>query len=657
MNDDTDRSRWREIFHDTGSGIGSGNATAAAVGTAAGAVAVTLSPCPDQVSRRPRWAVWRSPDGQPGWARPALLGIAAVAALLYAWNIARAGYAPLYSTAVQYMSHSWKGFIYGAINSQFTLDKLAGSFLPQALSARVFGYHVWSLALPQVIEGVISVLVMYRVVRRWAGIVPGLLAAGIFTLTPIAASMFGHSMEDGALTMCLVLAADAYQRAVLEGRLRSLIWAGVWVGLGFQAKMLQAWMAVPALAIGYVVAAPGPVRRRLGHLGAAGVVMLAVSLSWVALYTFTPAQDRPAIGGSTDNSAVAMVFGWNGLSRFGIHIPGVPTSTGIPGAPTSGAAQAGPSGIDTENPGVRIGTPSGAPADSDQQIVLGDTPVPTSGAPAVVFGPDISGASVGSWTKLLGGRFAAEIGLLYPLALLALAAGLWQRRRAPRTDPVRGGFVLWGVWLLTFGVIFSAMDLIPHTAYVASLAPPLAALGGAGIVLMWRAYRAGGRAAWLLPAGVLAELAWAGWLWSGYASFLPWARWAASAVGLVALAILLADRLTGRDRPAEAAPDPADATASARGTGLPQLPARLVTAACAVAVSAMLAAPAIWSASVLDVNYAGTSFDASAGPAGIGVGQPCPRGGGSFDMAIGCITIPLGAPQVEMGTTPVIFSP
>ena len=167
-----------------------------------------------------------------------LLGIAAVAAFLYAWNISQAGLAPFYSVAVKSMSESWKAFFYGAFDPKatITIDKLVGSFLPQALSARVFGFHPWSLALPQVIEGVISVLVMYRVVRRWAGVTPGLLAAALFTLSPIAASMFGHSMEDGALTLCLVLAADAYQRAVMEARLRSLIWSGVWVGLGFQAQ-------------------------------------------------------------------------------------------------------------------------------------------------------------------------------------------------------------------------------------------------------------------------------------------------------------------------------------------------------------------------------------------------------------------------------------
>ncbi len=138
--------------------------------------------------------------------------------------------------------------------------------------------------------------------------------------------MFGHSMEDGALIMCLVLAADAYQRAVLEARLRSLVWAGVWVGPGFQAKMLQAWMILPALGIGYLVAAPPRLGRRLWHLCVAGAVMLAVSLSWIALYTFTPASDRPYVDGSTNNSAVAMVFGYNGVERFGITVPGAVAS-------------------------------------------------------------------------------------------------------------------------------------------------------------------------------------------------------------------------------------------------------------------------------------------------------------------------------------------
>ena len=396
-----------------------------------------------------------------------------MAALLYARNLAGAGLAPFYSVAVKSMSVSWKAFFYGAFDPKatITIDKLAGSFLPQALSARIFGFHPWSLALPQVIEGVVSVLAMYRVVRRWAGPVAGLLAAGIFAATPIAASMFGHSMEDGALTMCLVLAADSWQRAVIEGRLRSLCWAGVWVGLGFQAKMLQAWIILPALGLGYLLAAPGGLIRRLRQLGVAGLVMLAVSLSWIALYTFTPAADRPYVDGSTNNSAVAMVFGYNGVERFGISFPGSVASFG------GGGGGGGP--VERAAPAAGRGT--------GQEYNAGG----------------FLGRS-GGWTKLVNGRFGPEIGWLYPLALLSLIAGLAWRGRARRTDPLRAGLVMWGGWLVTFGVIYSVMSNIPHTAYMASLAPPLAALSGAGIVMFWRWYRAGSWAGWLLPVAVAA---------------------------------------------------------------------------------------------------------------------------------------------------------
>jgi len=335
-------------------------------------------PDPPAGVRRDRWAFWRSPPRQPVWARPCLLGLAAAAAAVYARNLPDAGFAPFYSTAVKSMSVSWKALLYGAFDpaATITIDKLAGAFVPQALSARVFGLHPWSLALPQVIEGTVAVLVMYRVVRRWAGAAAGLLAAGIFAFTPVVASMFGHSMEDGALTLCLVLAADCWQRAVLDARLRSLVWAGVWVGLGFQAKMLQAWMIVPALAGGYLLAAPARLRARLWHLGVAGVVMLAVSLSWIALYAFTPAGSRPYIDGTTNNTAIAMVAGYNGLERFDIRVPGAITV----------------------GPGVMVGVNNGNWAGTAYQLFgtgFGATPPVCSGLPSTVPrpGPTVAGGA------------------------------------------------------------------------------------------------------------------------------------------------------------------------------------------------------------------------------------------------------------------------
>ena len=304
--------------------------------------------------------------------------------------------------------------------------------------------------------------------------------------------------------------------------------------------------------------------------------MLAVSLSWIALYTFTPAADRPYVDGSTNNSAVAMVFGYNGVERFGISFPGSVGSFGGGG----GGAGGGPVGR------VAPAAGRGAAQEYNAGGFLGRS---------------------GGWTKLIDGRFGPEIGWLYPLALLALVAGLAWRGRARRTDPMRAGLVMWGGWLITFGVVYSVMSNIPHTAYMASLAPPLAALSGAGIVLFWRWYRAGSWAGWLLALAVALELAWAYHLWSGFRDFLPWVLPVALAAGVAAVVVMVAGRLSRRVRGA------------------------VVGAGLAVGVAAMLAAPTAWAASVLDSRYAGSSFDASAGPAG-GFG---PGGGGGGGGRLG----------------------
>src|SRR5262249_54846330 len=114
----------------------------------------------------------------------------------------------------------------------------------------------------------------------------------------------------------------------------------VWVGLGFQAKMLQAWMVLPALGLGYLLAAPNGLGRRLWQLGVAGLVMLAVSLSWIALYTFTPAADRPYVDRSTNNSAGAMGFGSRGGGRFGVSLPGAAGAFGGGGGAPRGRPRA-----------------------------------------------------------------------------------------------------------------------------------------------------------------------------------------------------------------------------------------------------------------------------------------------------------------------------
>ncbi|MFH8409882.1 ArnT family glycosyltransferase [Streptomyces sp. NPDC018019] len=526
----------------------------------ASATAASASRRPAAPGRRPRRRreFWRSPEDQPRWARPALLGIAALAGLLYAWNITSSGLAPYYSVAARSMTESWKAFLFTAYDpaATITLDKIGGFLWPQALSARLFGFHPWALTLPQCIEGVISVLVMYRVVRRWQGPAVGLLAAGLFVLTPVVASMFGHTVPDAALIMCLVLAVDQYQRAVQGGRLGALVLAGVWVGLGFQAKMMQAWMIVPALAAGYLLAAPVTLRRRLGHLLTAGVALGAVSLSWVLLMTFTPKDVRPHMGGTSDDNAFSLVFDYNGFGRFGQsgHTTGQVGGAAIGAAPGAGAHPK-PSGGGTGHGGITTADPEYDARD-----------------------------------KLVGNRLVGQIGWLYPLALCGLAFGLARNRKRPRTDRTRAGYVMWGGWLLTSAAVLSVFP-VPHTAYVAGLAPALAALGAAGTVAMWRAFRTdrGSRAARAaLPVTVALQAAWSGCLAAGHSGFAPWLTPLIAVAGTAGCAAFVLRLRTGR-----------------RALGLFGLAAGCL---------AMLAGPATWSLSVLDTRYAGSSFDAHAGP-------------------------------------------
>ncbi|MFD7665887.1 ArnT family glycosyltransferase [Streptomyces sp. NPDC059788] len=563
----------------------------------------TPAPGPPRTApgRRPRRRLefWRSPGDQPRWARPALLGVAALAGLLYAWNITTSGLAPYYSVAARSMTESWKAFLFTAYDpsATITLDKIGGFLWPQALSARLFGFHDWALTLPQCVEGVVCVLVLYRVVRRWQGPATGLLAAALLTLTPVTASMFGHAIPDAALIMCLLLAVDRYQLAVRGARLRSLVWAGVWVGLAFQAKMMQAWLIVPALAVGYLVTAPVTLRARIGHVLTSGVVLLAVSFSWVLMMTFTPKDVRPYADGSTNNSALSMVFEYNGFSRPADSGPGGPGPRTGPDGPGRPGAAAPP----TAEGGRSGGTPRTGPGSS----------------PGVRKTVSL-GSEKNTWYKLLTSRFTTQIGWLYPLALIGLVHGLVLRGRRPRTDRLRGGYLVWGGWLLTTAAVLSLID-IPHTAYVAGLAPALAALAAAGAVTLWRVHRAAasGPARCLFPLALAVQTAWASSLAAAHTDFAPWLVPVVITAALTGVLSLLSyGRATGR---------------RVRRLALASL-----TAACV----ALFAAPAAWSLSVLDQRYAGSSFEAHAGPGGQNATAGAPggavyggAGGASYDMS------------------------
>ena len=389
---------------------------------------------------------WRSPPDQPGWARPALLAIAALATLSYAWGIDNVNLETFYGAAARSMSESWHNFFFASFDPWGTVsvDKLPGAFWIQALSLRIFGFHLWAIGLPQVIEGTLTVLVLYRVVRLVAGPGAGLVAAVVLAASPATVLLNRGNISDSLLILLLVLAADATMRALRTGRWSSLVLAGVWVGLAFQAKMLQAWIVLPALYMAYVLAAPTPsLYRRLGHVVLSGLAVLVVSLSGMTAVSVVPAHDRPFVDGSCNNSLFSQVFLYNAADRLTGDVLTQP-------------------GCNGESP------PLVTAAEHNARAGIG-----TVGIPGGPF-------------RFLTGPFGRDDAWVLVPSLVALVALLYVRRRERRTDPLRAATVLWAIWLVFTWSFFASSQFL-NSYYLAALVPPMAALCGMGWATAWQA--------------------------------------------------------------------------------------------------------------------------------------------------------------------------
>ncbi|MEN9646684.1 MAG: hypothetical protein RL238_3353 [Actinomycetota bacterium] len=251
--------------------------------------------------------------------RAAVAVLLAATAALYLWGLGSSGWAnSYYSAAVQAGSQSTKAWFFGSLDAAntITVDKPPAALWVMGLSARVFGVHPWSVLLPQALMGVAAVGVLYLTVRRWFGVGAGLIAGAVMALTPAAALMFRFNNPDALLVLVLVGAAYTVTRAIEDGATTWLVWTGALLGTGFLTKMLQAFVVLPALALAYLVAGPPEWPRRVRQLLLGGLAMLATAGCWMAVVALWPDDRRPFIGGSTDDSVLDLVFGYNGFGRL-----------------------------------------------------------------------------------------------------------------------------------------------------------------------------------------------------------------------------------------------------------------------------------------------------------------------------------------------------
>ena len=259
-------------------------------------------------------------------AHLALGSVLALAAVAYLWNLTVSGYAnTYYAMAAQAAAQDWGAFFFGSLDAGnfITLDKPPAAVWLMALSVRILGLSSWSVLLPQALLGIASVGVLFLAVRRPFGTPAAVLAGVVMALTPAAALIFRYDNPDALLTFVLVVGAWALGRGLEDGRLRWPILAASLVGVAFLTKYLQAYVVLPAFALVWLVAAPGSVRRRLAGLAAAALTVVVTSGWWVAIVELIPASARPFIGGSTNDSVLDLILGYDGLGRiFGQGIGG-----------------------------------------------------------------------------------------------------------------------------------------------------------------------------------------------------------------------------------------------------------------------------------------------------------------------------------------------
>ena len=330
----------------------------------------------------------RSRSRDAAWVLPATAGVLLAATMLYVVNLTVSGYANVYySGAAWAASQSWSAWFFGSIDPAnfITLDKPPLATMAMGLSVRLFGLSPASILLPEALMGVATVALLMATVRRTFGAAASIIAGLAMALTPAAVLIFRYNNPDALLTLLFVGAAYAFIRALETDRLRWVALAGILVGLAFETKLLQGYLVLPAFAITWAIAAPGSICRRVAGLTVAALAVIVSSAWWVAAIELIPAASRPYIGGSTNNSALDLVLGYDGMGRIFGQGGGGAALAGGGGAPGGGAVPAGGGGF--------------------------------SGTPGLF--------------RLFNAELGGQIAWLLPLSLVGLVSGLVARFRAP----------------------------------------------------------------------------------------------------------------------------------------------------------------------------------------------------------------------------------
>ncbi|NRW42649.1 4-amino-4-deoxy-L-arabinose transferase-like glycosyltransferase [Clostridium beijerinckii] len=187
-----------------------------------------------------------------------------LSAVLNFANIGIEGYGnSYYAAGVKSMTLNLKNFFFVSFDpgSFVTIDKPPMGFWIQALFAKILGFNGWSILLPQALAGVISVYLIYFIVKRSFGSAAGLISGLCLSVTPVFVAASRNNTIDNLLVLTLLFACLALTLAAEKGKAKYLYLSLILVGIGFNIKMLEAYMIGPAIYITYLLSSSITLKR------------------------------------------------------------------------------------------------------------------------------------------------------------------------------------------------------------------------------------------------------------------------------------------------------------------------------------------------------------------------------------------------------------
>ena len=245
--------------------------------------------------------------------RFSLVIVVGIAAFLRFYDLDRAGLGNLfYAATVRSMIESAHNFFFVAYDpfGSFMVDKPPLALWIQASMAKAIGFGGDAMLFPMAFSGTLAVVLTFFAARFFLGSKFALLAALILAIFPESVATSRDSTMDSMMMVFLLASAIAAQIAVRNKSRMWLITCAFLMGLVFNIKFIEGFVAIPAFVALLIVGWPSLFKSHFKTLVLSLFVFSFISLAWITSVDLVNRESRPVVMNDTNNSIYINVGDW-----------------------------------------------------------------------------------------------------------------------------------------------------------------------------------------------------------------------------------------------------------------------------------------------------------------------------------------------------------